>query len=246
MREELRAPRRRLEHQVAVLADGEPAERVAVEIELGDLGDRAAPQLLVRRALRDPEEELAVGARRGALACRPERRPAHCLSERRAVDGRRRTDVQAHGDVGHELRLAPRDRLGREPCRRAVVDRAEGDAVVVDLRDRVPQREDLEAARVREDRPVPGHEPVEPAELRDEVLPRPEVQVVRVAEEDGRAERAELVRVDSLHRSLRPDGHERRRLDVAVRRVDDTRARGAVGRLEGERAQLIGSGARRG
>jgi hypothetical protein len=76
---------------------------------------------------------------------------------------------------------------------------------------------------------------VQPAELRDEVLARPEMQVVGVAEDDARAERAQLVRVDGLHRPLRPDRHERGRRDVAVRRVEDAGARGAVGRGHGER-----------
>ena len=54
----------RLEHRVARLPHAEPAERVAVEVELDDLRDRAAAELRVGRALGDPEEELAVGARR--------------------------------------------------------------------------------------------------------------------------------------------------------------------------------------
>ena len=67
----------------------------------------------------------------------------------------------------------------------AVVDRAERDAVVVDREQRVAEREDLEAARIGEDRPVPARERVQPAELLDHVLAGPEVQVVGVAEDDG-------------------------------------------------------------
>ena len=78
--------------------------------------------------------------------------------------------------------------------------------------------------------PSQRHERVQSAELCDQVFARAEVQVVRVAEDDLRAERAQLVRVDALDRSFRPDRHERRRRDVAVRGVEDAGARGAVGR----------------
>ena len=57
---------------------------------------------------------------------------------------------------------------------------------------------------------------MDPAELLDDVLARPEVQVVRVAEDDVGAECPNLVGVERLHRSLRADRHERRRADVAA------------------------------
>jgi hypothetical protein len=66
------------------------------------------------------------------------------------------------------------------------------------------------------------------AELRNHVLAWTEVQVVRVAKHDRRAERAQLVGVDALHRRLRPDGHERGRRHVAVRRRQHSGASGAV------------------
>ena len=105
---------------------------------------------------------------------------------------------------------------------RAVVDVTERDAVVVDARDRVAEREDLEAARVGEDRPVPRHEAMQAAELGDQRVAGPEMQVVRVAEHDLRAERQHLVRVEGLDGPLRADGHEGRRLDHPVRRPQHT------------------------
>ena len=69
---------------------------------------------------------------------------------------------------------------------------------------------------------------MEAAELGDEILAGPQMEVVRVAEDDLRADRVELVRVDGLHRGLRPDGHEDRRADVAVRGVEHAGTRGAV------------------
>ena len=72
---------------------------------------------------------------------------------------------------------------GREARGAAVVDAAERDAVVVDAEERVAEREDLEPAGVGQDRPVPGHEPVQPAELRDQL-------VARAGSEGGRCCRA--------------------------------------------------------
>ena len=83
----------------------------------------------------------------------------------------------------------------------AVVDRAERDAVVVDREQRVAEREDLETARVGEDRPVPARERVQPAELLDHVLAGAEMQVVGVAEDDARAHLAHLVRDAASSRS---------------------------------------------
>ena len=87
---------------------------------------------------------------------------------------------------------------GREPLGGPVVDGAERDAVVVDREQRVAQREDLEAARVGQDRAVPAGERVQPAELLDHVLARAEVEVVGVAEDHVRAERAHLVGMERL------------------------------------------------
>src|SRR6187397_3243930 len=61
---ERRRPGGRLEHLLPALADREAAERMPVEAERRDLLDRAAAQLRVGGALRDPEEQLAGRALR--------------------------------------------------------------------------------------------------------------------------------------------------------------------------------------
>ena len=60
---------------------------------------------------------------------------------------------------------------GREPVERAVEVAAERDAVLVDD-PQVAERDDLEAARVGQDRAVPVHEPVQAAEPRDPLVAR--------------------------------------------------------------------------
>ena len=106
---------------------------------------------------------VARAARRAALA--PTRWCGAPRPRARAAGVRRRALVEA---IAMSLprfawmRAASSGVKRDARCRRR---RAERDAVVVDLRDRVAQREDLEAARVGEDRPVPGHEAVQPAEV---------------------------------------------------------------------------------
>src|SRR5438067_7132463 len=95
-REERSGPGDSLEHQPPILADRQAAEGVAVEVELGDLLDRAPPQLRIGRPLRDAEAELALGARRPALVARPERGATDRLLEVAPRDVRRRADVEAH------------------------------------------------------------------------------------------------------------------------------------------------------
>ncbi len=130
-------------------------------------------------------------------------------------------------DLRHSLR--------REPGLVAVVDGSEGHAVVVESGDRVAEREDLEPAGIGEDRTVPAGEGVQTAELLDDVLARPEMEVVRVAEDHVGAEAAHLVGVERLDRPLRADGHECRRADLAVGCCENAGARRAVGRLHAER-----------
>jgi hypothetical protein len=109
--------------------------------------------------------------------------------------------------------------LRREARSSPVVDRPEGDAVVVDFDQGVAKGEDLEAARIGQDRPIPAGEGVQPAQIRDQLVTGPEMQVIRVAEDDLRADGAKLVRVEALHRPLRADGHEGGRADLSVRRA---------------------------
>ena len=123
---------------------------------------------------------------------------------------------------------------GSEACVGSVVHGAERHPVVVERRDRVPEREHLEAAGVREDRSAPPREGVHATEFLDEFLAGPEMEVVRVREHDVGAQRAHLVGVERLDRPLRPDGHERRCPDLAARRGEHAGTGRAVGRFDAE------------
>ena len=110
----------------AVLADREPADRVAVEVEL----ERAPRSSAARSSRSVPPWLIAKASWPGArsavpLAPRPLGRAAHGLGELAPLDARRRHLVEAHRDVAAEVALDLDGELGREAARGAVVDVAE-------------------------------------------------------------------------------------------------------------------------
>src|SRR5262249_23728749 len=136
--------------------------------------------------------------------------------------------------------------LRRERVRRAVEMRSEVRALLID---RPPRRETehLVAAAVGEDRPVPADKPMESAAPRDELVARPQIQVIRVGEQDRRTHRLEVAVRDAFDRALCADGHERRRLHGSMRRRQHTAPRTAVGvrHAEGKRHVLSLSNVRK-
>src|ERR671915_267555 len=228
-RQERRRPRDRVEHHSAVLPHAQAAEGEAVERESGEILDGAAAKVRIGASLGDGEEELARSPGSVELASGPRGRRRRGELEVVPGDVSGRTDVEAHGDVRAEAPLDVGGELGSEAGRTAIVDRTEGDAFLVRQLDRVAEGEDLETARVGEDGPVPPHEAVETAQGFDDLGTRPEIEVVRVAEEDRGAELAQAVRVEPLDGSLRADGHERGRGHDSVGGCENAGARLAVG-----------------
>ena len=55
------------------------------------------------------------------------------------------------------------------------------------------QAEDLEPPAVRQDRPVPAHELLDPAELAYQLVPRPQEQVIGVRQDDFRSHADEVI-----------------------------------------------------
>jgi hypothetical protein len=192
-------------------------------------------QLEVDPTLDDAEHELPRRRLAGPAAPGPDRRAPHGVRDPLPLDPRRRALVERHRDVRPEQALDLHRELGREAVPRAVVDRTELDAVVLDRR-RVAQREHLVAAGVRQDRAVPAHEAVQAAEAGDAFGSRAKVQVIGVPEHDLGAQVAQLAGKDGLDRRLGADRHEDRRLDGAVGGVEHARPGVAVDGLEVEPA----------
>src|SRR5919198_403409 len=201
--------------------------------------DPAPAKIVVGAALRDAEKELARAAWRPSLAPGPLRRRRGREREFGERDVGRRADVEAHGDVGTETALDVGDELRRKTHRLPVVDRPERDPILVDGGDRVTEREDLKAARVREDGAAPAHEAVKAAELLDHVDARTEVEVVGIAKEDRRPELLQSLGVEAFDARLRTHRHEGGGGHVAVCGVEEAGARLTLGGGECESHDIV-------
>src|SRR5271154_5443374 len=76
----------------------------------------------------------------------------------------------------------------------------------------------LEAAGVRKNSARPGHEFVQTAELANQLMPRPQIEMVGVRKNDASAEFFERLVAQGFYRGLRPHRHERWRFNRPMRR----------------------------
>ena len=146
--------------------------------------------------------------------------------------GRRRVGrafVERHRDVGAEQAL-DRDRALRGQQMGAAVEmRAEGDAVLADLA-QFGERHDLEPAGIGQDRVGPVHKKVQSAEGGDPLRPRPQHQMIGVAEDEPRAGCGHPLGGHRLDRRGGADRHKHRRLDHAMRGQKPPAPRGTLAR----------------
>ena len=133
-----------------------------------------------------------------------------------AVDGRAGTFVQHHRDIRAQIGLDLNGALGRQEIRGAVEMGAELDAVLIYL-PALGEAEHLVAAAVGEDGLVPANEPVQAAAASDQLVARPQHQVIGVAKDDARADLFKMLSSQGFYRALGAHGHEDRRLDRPMR-----------------------------
>ncbi len=222
-----------LQHFRFRLAYTHSADRISREIQCPQCLGRLAAQVVKSGALDDCEEVVALRqkprlfgdplALDGPLPAPLDRGLASL-----PCAGPRWTFVEDHGDVGAQVCLDRHDFAGPEEELRTIQVGGEGDAVVPDVAE-FREAENLKTPTVREDRSIPSHEAVQPAEVADEFAARPQVQVVGVAKDDLGADFKEVDGGDGLDRSLGADGHEDRGLDGAVKRLEPA----AAGRRRG-------------
>ena len=196
------------------------------------------PQVLVDTALDDAVDELLRGAVLrvpGQASLEPAVRALGRARRVVAIDVKRRALVEDQRDVGPQRRLDLHARLRCHEPLGAVEVRAEPHAVLLDRQHAalalaaegdppldlvshgsVAHAEDLEAARVGDDRRVPAHEPMQPAEVLDQLLAGLEHQVEGVAEDHLVAEGGDLGGLQALDRGLGRQRDERRRAQRAV------------------------------
>src|SRR5882724_13377718 len=105
----------------------------------------------------------------------PLQRSFQRIPRRRLIRASGNHMIERHRDVGAERPLNLNGTLGGQLAPAAVDVTLKLDAVLVDFA-KALEREDLKAARVGEQRPLPRHELVEAAELLDDVFAGPDVE----------------------------------------------------------------------
>ena len=226
-----------LVHHLRGLPHREPPDGVAVAVDLGDLVHVPHPQVRKRGALVDAEEHLPrvhrvrQGVEAVVLGLAPLQPAGGALTAGLGVfvgRGVLHALVKGHGDVAAQVGLDLHGLLRPHEDPVPVDVGGEGDPLLPDLPQR-GQGEHLEPAGVRQDRAVPVHELVEPPHLPDDMVARPQVQVVGVAELDLAAHLLQIMGGDAaLDGPLCAYVHEHRRLDHAAVGAGEFAAPGAA------------------
>ncbi len=212
-------------HDLGGLSHRQAADGVAVAVQLGDLLHVPDPQVLKGGPLVDAEEELTGvhGPRQGVqpvvlplAALQPAEGPLTAglgvLIGRRVLHAL----VKGHGHVAAQVGLDAHGLLRPHENLPPVNVGGEVDPLLLDA-PQGGQGEDLEAAGIRQDGPLPVHEFVQPPHPPYQLVAGPEVEVVGVAQLNLALD---LPEVESVHAPL--DGglgahvHKHRGLDHAA------------------------------
>ena len=141
---------------------------------------------------------------------------------------------QPYDMVEHHRHVATQKLLdGHRPFRRdghqpAVDVRAEDGFLLGDFH-AMREAEDLEAAAIGQNRPIPAHETVQAAERGDYLLAGPQREMIGIAQDHLRPAPADVFDLQPFDARLRGDGHEGGQLHVAVRRGKNPPPRGTPG-----------------
>jgi hypothetical protein len=194
--------------------------------------------------LHDRKQRLFVPVRRhplelGRAAREPPQAPLAGVARHALLALARYDVIELHDHVGAQIALDAHHALRREHMLRAIEMTAEFDAVLAHGAQPL-EREHLKPAGVGEDRAIPHHEAVQPAHVANEVIARPQVQMICVAEYHPGADGVQVVGVERLHRRERAHRHERRRLYHAVRCREAPGPRAPHRRVDGEGERRVG------
>jgi len=118
---------------------------------------------------------------------RPPDGALHALARILAADRVLRAFVERHQDIAAVSQLHIHRGFRSKRVQIAVQMRPEYHAVIGDF-PHPAQAEDLEAARIREDGVGPRHEAVQPTQPADGLMPRAQIQMVGVGQQDLHAE----------------------------------------------------------
>jgi len=147
-----------------------------------------------------------------------------------------RAFVERHDDVRTEPHLDLNRALRRDLELCPVEMTAEHDTAFRPLPER-REAHDLIPAAIGEEWFAETREAVQTTQSLNDILAWPHVQVIRVREDDLRADLGQLVDRESFHRARGPHGHEDRRSDFAVW---GTKQAGARASIAGFNREVVG------
>ncbi len=216
-------------------ADGEAADGVARLVLAGDELAGLGPQVIVAAALDDGEQRLGVAVFGSGVLHELHATLEPAVGQVHAVLGVfpiRRVGwafVEGHHDVGTDAPLDAEAAFGAEQVPRAIDVAGKSGALFGDLAP-VGEAEHLVTTAVGQNRAVPVHEFMQATGSFHRFHPRPEVEVVGVAEDDFSFYLLfQLLLVDTFNRPNRTHGHEDRCWNFAVIGGNGTGASGGFG-----------------
>ena len=213
-------------HFLRLLAYRKSADRVSVEVKLGDPFHVLDTQILICASLIYSEKHLLRvdrGLERiqslhlGLAAFKPTCRPlarSLCIIVFRGIFN---TLVKRHCDSGCEIRLYAHALFGTHKDMAPVHMRREINALFL-YASELRQREHLKSAAVREDGSAPARKLAKPAEIVNKRIARTYMKVVCIGKHDLAVDLAQILRAESaFYRSAGCHVHEHGRFDRAVR-----------------------------
>ena len=216
------------------LADGEAADRVAVERHRTQRFSTFFAEAQMQRALDNGEHGLRGITPRREAACGPAVGEFHRGAGDGFIDCRRHALIEDHHDVTANGDLRFNAALGAQE-NRAAVEVALKNGSLFGHRARVGQGKNLESARVGEDGALPAHEWVDAADLAKNLGSGTQEKVVGIGEEDLGTRVVKEIGCLGFHRRMRADGHEQRSADLVMK---SAKSRGAGSRGGGASFEL--------
>ena len=212
-------------HRLGALPYRQTADGISGQVQVGDLLHVLDAQISVGAALVDAPEHLPGIDRRfqsieagvfRLAAHQPTIGPAdggfHIIVGCGILDAL----VKGHADVRAEIRLDLHAFLRAHKDFPSVQVGGKIDALLPDF-PQTGQREDLKAAGIGQNRPVPGHELMQPSKIVNNLVTGPQMQVVGVGKLHLTADVFQIGRAEgALDGPLSADIHKHRRLDRAV------------------------------
>ena len=219
------------EHLLFRLTHGNASYRIAVKIHGRQFLRAPFSQIRVHGPLNNAEVVLPPFPGTGLVflhPCLASPRPAERVAQGAfcilPVTGVGRAFVKKHGNIASQIRLYLHGAFRTKHHVRAVQMILETHALLRNLAE-LRQRPDLEPPGIRQNGTVPGRKTMQPPHFPDQSGTGTERQMIRIPQDNLRAQAFQILGMQRFHGTLRTYGHENRCLHPAMRQFKRTQAR---------------------